>query len=68
MSVLVRCIICNGNVSSNANFCPHCGDPDFSLEKRMKAELQNYPQSEYSRAIEELKIGIDQIYNLIKRG
>jgi hypothetical protein len=29
MSRLVKCVTCSGKVSTNANFCPHCGEVDF---------------------------------------
>ena len=41
MSVLVRCCICYGQVSSAADRCPHCGEPNFTLEKQALAKELN---------------------------
>jgi hypothetical protein len=30
VSQLVKCVTCHGRVSTNAHFCPHCGEVEFS--------------------------------------
>ena len=33
---LLKCSECNGSVSSNANHCPHCGNPISHVKKSVK--------------------------------
>ena len=33
MAKIIKCSACSGNVSSQANACPHCGQPMFRCPK-----------------------------------
>ena len=40
MANILKCRVCNGNVSSDAKNCPHCGDPYIIEERRQFAEKE----------------------------
>jgi uncharacterized protein YbaR (Trm112 family) len=53
MAYLVKCRVCGGNCSSEANTCPHCGDPwiikarkeEHDIDKKIICPLCKRPLS-----------------------
>lgn len=37
---LKLCVECNGEISSNAKVCPHCGEPDPSRRERKSKTIR----------------------------
>ena len=58
MPELLKCVVCHGQVASDAACCPHCGSPDYALQithQRQQEELKRQ-QAKLKRERQEQRV------------